>query len=429
MHLLYQSISWSTPNNQSRRASWFNALQHLNNPTENDTEQVSNTLFDKYALVEDRALSLPIKMPPMRPKKGRFINGVWHCNCDPRLPASHFQVRKDSANKGRWFYCCTNPKETQCGFFLWDEDAKLREEETLLGNTRTEMEMMDVTPRAPETPRNERMGNAGGWLDEDPQTPVGIHRTTAYPTPGESRVMRDKSSQITPLLERSSPTYKCDPLSGDDFDTQKPRRDGLMLADITARKRKQDFDVESEPSKAQRLGSPPLSRRRFTTKDLAKREASFGRYTTPSTVRRLDFGTPITSKAAAVPANAQPSYLPTTPTTSRISSLPDENGNYDITSSVLSILQSASMTSATRQNVQQTLNSYALRVSGIERGRDITRVALKKKDEKMVELEQKIQQLEQETELDKMIISHFKKDMAESVAARRGKGGIRGGRA
>ena len=288
------------------------------------------------------------------------------------------------------------------------------------------MDVVGVTPKAPEKLRTERMGHTSEWSDEDPQTPVSMTKKTAYPTPGASRVKKERSPQMTPLVESSSPTFKYDSLSGDDFDTPRPGREGLTIADIMARKRKQDFDFESEPSKAQRLGLPPPSRRRSTTNDLVRPEAGIERYTTPSTVRRLDFGTPSTSRAPATPSNVQASYPPTTPTPSRITSSPDKKGNYDITSSVLSILQSASVTPGTRQNVQQTLNSYALRVAGIERGRDVTRVALKKKDEKIVELEQKIQQLGQERELDKTIISHFKKDMAESVAARRGRGG--GGR-
>lgn len=351
----------------------------------------------------------------MRPKKGRFIDGVWHCNCDPRLPASHFQVKKDSANKGRWFYCCTNPKETQCGFFLWEEHAKLREEETLLGNGRTEQDMVDVTPKAPETPGRERMGRSAGWLDEDPQTPVSMQERAAYPTPGESRVTKGRSTQATLMVERSSPTYTYDSLSGDHFDTPKPRDAGLTVADIMARKRKADSDFEDSTPKAQKLGSPPPSHLRSTSKDLVKPEARIERYTTPSTVRRLDFGTSSATKIPPTPANAQASYPPTTPTPSRINSSPDGEGNYNITSSVLSILQSTAMPRGTRQSIRQTLNSYALRVSGIERGRDITRVALKKKDEKIAELEQRILQLEQERELDKTIISHFKKDMAESV--------------
>ena len=36
------------------------------------------------------------------PHKGLFTDGVWHCNCDPRLPAQHFQTKNGGKNHGRW---------------------------------------------------------------------------------------------------------------------------------------------------------------------------------------------------------------------------------------------------------------------------------------------------------------------------------------
>lgn len=36
------------------------------------------------------------------PLKGLFTDGVWHCNCDPRLPAQHFQTKNGGKNHGRW---------------------------------------------------------------------------------------------------------------------------------------------------------------------------------------------------------------------------------------------------------------------------------------------------------------------------------------
>ena len=60
------------------------------------------------------------------------------------------------------------------------------------------------------------------------------------------------------------------------------------------------------------------------------------------------------------------------------------------------------------------------------KGRDITRVALKAKDAKIAELQQKITALEKEREMDKSIIRHFKSDMAESIASRQRRGRGRG---
>ncbi|KAI5866882.1 hypothetical protein GGS23DRAFT_552540 [Durotheca rogersii] len=74
------------------------------------------------------------------PLNGCFLNGVWHCNCIPRLPAVSLQAKKESANKGRSFYTCQKDrnKKNKCGFFLWAEDARRREMGSLMSNSRTE---------------------------------------------------------------------------------------------------------------------------------------------------------------------------------------------------------------------------------------------------------------------------------------------------
>ncbi|KAF2270452.1 hypothetical protein CC78DRAFT_611353 [Lojkania enalia] len=72
--------------------------------------------------------------------KGRFVNHQWHCDCN--LPAVHFQVKKEGANKGRWFYSCQKQStdESRCRFFLWDDEAKPREQRVLHSNSRSELE-------------------------------------------------------------------------------------------------------------------------------------------------------------------------------------------------------------------------------------------------------------------------------------------------
>ncbi|TPX16612.1 uncharacterized protein E0L32_003553, partial [Thyridium curvatum] len=63
---------------------------------------------------------------------GLFENGQWLCDCTPRLPALRLQVKKQGANKGRWFYTCQRERRDQCGFFLWEDAARAREEAALL---------------------------------------------------------------------------------------------------------------------------------------------------------------------------------------------------------------------------------------------------------------------------------------------------------
>jgi hypothetical protein len=96
--------------------------------------------------------------------------------------------------------------------------------------------------------------------------------------------------------------------------------------------------------------------------------------------------------------------------------------SYDITDEVMDLLRDQHIDEETTTSLKELLNKHALKISGISKGRDITRVALKAKDAKIAELQQKIAAMESERELDKRIIRHYKSDMAQSVERRRGRG-------
>lgn len=34
--------------------------------------------------------------------RGRFSDGVWYCDCEPRLPGNRFQTKNKGVNHGRW---------------------------------------------------------------------------------------------------------------------------------------------------------------------------------------------------------------------------------------------------------------------------------------------------------------------------------------
>ncbi|KAK9468076.1 hypothetical protein V1512DRAFT_275206 [Lipomyces arxii] len=60
---------------------------------------------------------------------GVYEAGVWKCGCTPPLIAAHFETKKAGLNQGRWFWCCGDRKTRNgCGFFLWDDDAKIIED-------------------------------------------------------------------------------------------------------------------------------------------------------------------------------------------------------------------------------------------------------------------------------------------------------------
>ena len=67
---------------------------------------------------------------PYRSLKGLFDGANWKCNCNPRRIAAKFQVKKESANKGRWFYRCGNSMGNdgpdKCSLFLWEDEEVMR---------------------------------------------------------------------------------------------------------------------------------------------------------------------------------------------------------------------------------------------------------------------------------------------------------------
>lgn len=149
-------------------------------------------------------------------------------------------------------------------------------------------------------------------------------------------------------------------------------------------------------------------------------------FTTPST--RLQGGMWDGNERFHIPS---PSATPT-PSRFRESTAASETSTvtnlnpYDISAEVLSLLQDQHIDEETTTSLKQLLNKHAMKISGIAKGRDITRIALKAKDAKIAELQQKISMLEGQREMDKTVIRHFKSDMTESVERRRRSGRGRG---
>jgi polyhydroxyalkanoate synthesis regulator phasin len=83
---------------------------------------------------------------------------------------------------------------------------------------------------------------------------------------------------------------------------------------------------------------------------------------------------------------------------------------YAVTDDVMEVLK-GKVDAQTSSKVQTICDKFGMKLSGIERGRDITRVALKSKDEKIEELKKRVAGLEAEVEKKKAVI----KAMADSL--------------
>lgn len=73
-----------------------------------------------------------------------------------------------------------------------------------------------------------------------------------------------------------------------------------------------------------------------------------------------------------------------------------DDEDYQITAQVLDLLKDEPVTEATREKLRGHLNNYALQMRGMERGRDMTRAAIKARDAKVGELQARVGELENE---------------------------------
>ena len=58
----------------------------------------------------------PVKNDKTR-RKGLFDDGLWKCDCDPRLAAKKIRVQKDNENHGKW--CKWIPESLMWSQHLW----------------------------------------------------------------------------------------------------------------------------------------------------------------------------------------------------------------------------------------------------------------------------------------------------------------------
>ncbi|KFZ00660.1 hypothetical protein V501_10570 [Pseudogymnoascus sp. VKM F-4519 (FW-2642)] len=334
----------------------------------------------------------PIKM---QSKKGLFVDGVWRCNCSPRMPASHFQVKKESVNKGRWFYTCQEPKEQSCGFFLWDDDAKSREMKTVLHNSRSEGGP-PTTPKKP-TSRAQDTERSGGYdtmkerelidLDKDDEDEYG-----EWPLGAEDEI------EAVDAAERAS--------------SRRPPE--------TPRKALKPSDFSTPGSKRIRSGEGP-----WPTPATNATTWDEDVFRTPISARLEPLGLASASRRGLISPSASPTPNRRLDFTSVAETRGSRSADYDITAEVLQLLEGQPIEDETIANLRNLLNRYALKNSGIEKGRDVTRLALKARDAKIEDLQQQVATLESKREMDKAIIRHFKDDMSASVT-RRGRGRGRG---
>ncbi|EMC93250.1 hypothetical protein BAUCODRAFT_36923 [Baudoinia panamericana UAMH 10762] len=377
----------------------------------------------------------------VRLPKGLFADGIWMCNCTPRLPAEHFKVKKEGKNQGRWFYTCQQADPKRCDFFLWDEDAKPREEAAVLNNRRSESGVQEGwdAARAQRAARTDAMGaqdnsasgkglfaqsvqqvnrqNGGKVLYAGPEetdsptpspvshSPTGRHSATA--NSGTKRTARDAGID-------ENDDYFPWPLTGQeeqemvrsvDVATETPRKmqrtDAYLTPGTTGRRKLPWLELESS-DKNIHLATP------------SKRTSTVSSTADPSVQ---------TPKASSAFASSAVVEAHSPPTRFKDGLHDPADSESSLTNEALAALAPATLPNGIRDAVRSVLSKHDLKMQGIIRGRDISRLAIKAKDAKIaelgariagldnakvVELQARITSLEADRELDKAIIRQLR---------------------
>lgn len=291
-------------------------------------------------------------------------------------------------------YTCQKPQPKRCKFFLWDDDAQIREKHTLISNSRSEL---DTPKKSPS-----KSTRVGGLLTPGTGTSYG-NRSTVRGAQTEARRRLDFSLQ-TPTKARKSSTLSSDEeayswdesldnevgnlLGGSSSSTTRPKQPTFTpnkaprtATNTSPSKRKLD-DVFNDDDDDK---PPPYSESAPTTQS-------------SSTTASLSFS-PVEASATPTPRRYK-DVLSAQGATSH-------NQPSDLASNILSILDrhDVGVPTTARDELVASLDQHHLKTQGIIRGRDISRMALKKKDEEIQALKARIERLETEREMDKVVIS------------------------
>ncbi|KAF5027677.1 hypothetical protein F66182_238 [Fusarium sp. NRRL 66182] len=352
--------------------------------------------------------------------KGRYSDGHWWCNCEPRQKATLCEVQKSGPNKHKLFWKCDD-----CNFFLWRDEARARE--TGFKNSQGAVESArsvpppmtqqslvsygyQVTPNRYQSDDNET-DSADSGDESEPGTPMpksGMARTQAsssvkqsshHPTSALETSSRGVSKRNRDILEEDEEEDKFSDLGSDE------ERQMAVMADKSAEKAaaQRRYTTPTNPRTTDviaGLPTPSVARTLFHASE-AKRQKQVSFEDTPSRYTA-------TTSSATLSADPTPSKTKT-PTGQREtpSASPPETG-YDVTEEVMGLLRGQKIDPKVLSSVQSALATAARRTRGIALGRDSARANLQAKDEKIAAMQERITALENRERMHRYQMTNIK---------------------
>lgn len=361
--------------------------------------------------------------------KGLFQDNQWYCDCEPRLPAVRFQVKKNTKNRNKWFYTCQQDRKKQCGFFLWDDDAQVREKGALLNNTGTESKYItSIGPDEPPIPSfaqtpskstsrfatSSRPDNSADFFNDD-----GSEISTGDELDMAS--LADNASQTRRrLFSPKSATTSSQLQEGHQANTGKRKRGGSLFVgesddedfggNIGSDEEKTMISLTDSASQRQRSDSRPENKPGpFKTPSMQRTHDVLGGLPTPLTRHTVERNSLLLSTEDRE-AKRQKMSAPPTPSAGKtgavapppsVMSGQGEGDDYEITKEVMGLLSGTRMTDEVRTHVRRALNRHALKMKGVERGRELVRLTVKAKDLKIEQLQEQAKMMENERDADR----------------------------
>ncbi|KAL4870861.1 hypothetical protein BDV12DRAFT_165388 [Aspergillus spectabilis] len=329
------------------------------------------------------------------PTRGLLLDGIWRCNCPERPPALRLQTKNHGVNHGRWFYTCQKEPQHRCKFFLWASDAEAREKLVILTNSRTESSS-SATPRTPSS-KTASVRQSTGLL-----TPTtgqrDKHTETSRPRKTPARA---NSTAKARMMTEDSDEFEWD--DGIESEVMGKVLDGGKEAAVL---RQPDFGLPARKTpRTERVPSPAKRKRSFDEADEESVTMTPGLAMSPpaGSANRTTFVTENTSFLTPTPKrykNAVSTGVAESPLASSI----------ELAVQVSQILEGhgVAVPKAAQEELKNLFGRHEMKMKGIIRGRDISRIAIKTKDEQISRLNERIAQLEAQRELNRSVMGGSK---------------------
>ncbi|VUC27149.1 unnamed protein product [Clonostachys rosea] len=310
-------------------------------------------------------------------------------NCKPRRrEASRRKVKKDSANKGSFYYTCILDSHP-CGFYLWENKAKDRAETTLQPEEAEEQLFL-------EKPKPETQKQLTSFFQVTPGRRPAEDGVRAMETPCPSTSKRKRDAFETDEDQES--VYGMDSEEDEELialadqtvsSSVKGKGKEKAVASQSRATRRDPYVTPATPRTVDVLGGLPTP---SVTRTLFQSESN-KRHKTVSFEESPELQTPSTCTTATVAAPTPSS--PTQPATPRTpgSAIPD------VSEEVMPLLQEQNITPDALKSLREVLTKSARKTKGIAAGRDFLRSELSEKDNKIVRLQERVAAVENKNKL------------------------------